>query len=71
MGNRLTPFWLLLMVAVAAGFQQGCSAPDKSAHAQGIVVSPNDSREYRHLRLANDMDVLLISDPSSDKAAAS
>lgn len=71
MGNRSTTFWLLLMVAVAAGLQQGCSAPDNAAHPQGIIVSPNDSREYRHLRLANDMDVLLISDPSSDKAAAS
>ena len=71
MGNRSTTYWLLLMVAVAAGFQQGCSAPDKPAHPQGIVISPNDSREYRHLRLVNDMDVLLISDPSSDKAAAS
>ena len=71
MGNRLTTFWLLLVVAVAAGLQQGCSAPEEAVHPQGIVVSPNDSREYRHLRLPNNMDVLLISDPSSDKAAAS
>ena len=71
MGNRATTFWLLLMVTIAAALLQGCSAPDKSAHPQGIIVSPNDSREYRHLRLPNDMDVLLISDPSSDKAAAS
>jgi insulysin len=71
MGNRLATFWLLILVAVVAGFQQGCSAPDKEGHPQGIVVSPNDSREYRHLRLPNSMDVLLISDPSSDKAAAS
>jgi len=71
MGNRLRTFWLLLLVAIGAGLQQGCSAPDEALHPQGIVVSPNDSREYRHLRLTNDMHVLLISDPSSDKAAAS
>jgi len=71
MGNRTSTLWLLLLLAIVAGLQQGCSAPDKVAHPQGIVVSPNDSREYRHLRLTNNMDVLLISDPSSDKAAAS
>ena len=63
MGNRLRTFWLLLLVAIGAGLQQGCSAPDEALHPQGIVVSPNDSREYRHLRLTNDMHVLLISDP--------
>jgi len=71
MGNRLSIFWLLLLVAIGAGLQQGCSGPEEADHPQGIVVSPNDSREYRHLRLPNNMDVLLISDPSSDKAAAS
>ncbi|UVW33912.1 insulinase family protein [SAR92 clade bacterium H455] len=71
MGNRTSTLWLLLLLAIVAGLQQGCSAPNKVAHPQGIVVSPNDSREYRHLRLTNNMDVLLISDPSSDKAAAS
>ena len=71
MGKRLSIVWILLLVAIVAGLQQGCSAPDKASHPQGIVVSPNDSREYRHLRLSNNMDVLLISDPSSDKAAAS
>ena len=71
MGNRLSTFWLLILVVITTGLQQGCSGPDQSAHPQGIVVSPNDSREYRHLRLPNDMQVLLISDPSSDKAAAS
>ena len=71
MGNRLSTFWLLLLVVIGVGLQQGCSGPDEAAQPQGIVVSPNDSREYRHLRLPNDMQVLLISDPSSDKAAAS
>lgn len=34
------------------------------------VQSPNDSRAYRHLTLANDMQVLLISDPNTPTAAA-
>ena len=35
-----------------------------------IVKSPEDKREYRGLILSNDMKVLLISDPTSEKAAA-
>ena len=35
------------------------------------VPSPNDEREYRLLTLDNQMQVLLISDPESPKAAAS
>jgi len=34
------------------------------------VTSPTDQNQYRYLTLANQLDVLLISDPSSDKAAA-
>jgi len=33
--------------------------------------SANDPRQYRHLTLSNNLDVLLISDPDADKAAAS
>ena len=36
-----------------------------------IFKSNNDQRQYRHIRLENNLDVLLISDPSADKAAAS
>jgi len=35
-----------------------------------IVQSLNDTREYQYLTLENDLQVLLISDPSTDKAAA-
>jgi insulysin len=41
----------------------------KAAHA-GIHKSPADHREHLSFRLGNDLSVLLISDPSSDKAAA-
>jgi secreted Zn-dependent insulinase-like peptidase len=35
-----------------------------------IVKSPQDLREYRAPQLPNKMKVLLISDPTTDKAAA-
>ena len=35
------------------------------------VKSPNDDNEYRYLRLENELRVLLISAPESNKAAAS
>ena len=36
-----------------------------------VIVSPNDSREYRSLSLANGIEVLLVSDPQVEKSAAS
>ena len=39
--------------------------------APALQVSPLDTRSYRALTLHNELDVLLISDSSSDKAAAS
>lgn len=35
-----------------------------------IIKSPNDKREYRGLLLNNQMKVLLISEPTTDKSAA-
>ncbi len=40
------------------------------AHAVTPVKSPNDSRNYESFKLPNKLRVLLISDPTSDKAAA-
>jgi insulysin len=37
---------------------------------EDVVTSPEDKRSYRALFLMNNMKVLLVSDPSSDKAAA-
>ena len=42
-----------------------------AAAVKEIFKSNNDQRQYRHIRLENNLDVLLISDPSADKAAAS
>jgi hypothetical protein len=36
-----------------------------------IRKSPNDDREYRHVTLSNGLQVCLVSDPTTDKAAAS
>ena len=35
-----------------------------------IIKSPNDDRGYRYLELPNQLKVVLITDASSDKAAA-
>jgi insulysin len=46
--------------------------PDTGVLAQEeIRKSPNDDREYRYLRLDNELQVVLISDPKADKSAAS
>jgi secreted Zn-dependent insulinase-like peptidase len=54
----------------------GCtpSAPDPATIDPArttIVQSANDDRAYRHLVLENQLSVILISDPDTDKAAAS
>tara|TARA_R110001583_G_scaffold2382_8_gene17330 strand:- start:1999 stop:4875 length:2877 start_codon:yes stop_codon:yes gene_type:complete len=38
---------------------------------QSIIKSPNDTRLYQAIRLANDLEVLLISDPDLQNSAAS
>jgi secreted Zn-dependent insulinase-like peptidase len=39
--------------------------------AESVVKSPNDQREYATFILPNQLKVLIVSDPSTDKAAAS
>lgn len=41
-----------------------------SLQSESIVKSANDQRQYRRVILPNNLDVLLISDPTTDKAAA-
>lgn len=50
--------WLLLIIALTA----------QAAHA--VIKSPHDPRSYETLELDNGLKVVLISDPSTDKAAA-
>ena len=71
--RRLIGLSILVLAAFAVAVQQGCSNLSLLGEAtqKQIITSPNDSRQYRHIRLDNQLDVLLISDPSTDKAAAS
>ena len=45
-------------------------APAADGGDVGIYRSPTDDRHYRYLRLANGLQVVLISDPGEDKGAA-
>jgi len=45
-------------------------APAADGGAIGVLRSPADDRHYRYLRLANGLQVVLISDPEGDKSAA-
>jgi insulysin len=56
---RTSPLWLLLLVGVAA------------QAANPVIKSPHDPRSYETLVLDNGLKVVLVSDPSADKAAAS
>jgi insulysin len=55
--------WLMVATLLAA-----CATA--THQPQPIVKSPNDARSYRSVVLDNGMTVLLVSDPSTDKAAA-
>jgi len=51
-------FWVLMMLVLS------------NVMAADITKSPNDRRLYKNLQLTNGLQVLLISDPKTDKAAA-
>lgn len=36
-----------------------------------IIKSPNDKRDYQHIRLPNDLDVILVKDVDTKVSAAS
>lgn len=61
---------LILLVSLVQGCASSRDTTEPSSTLSEIVKSPNDEREYRHLVLENGLDVLLISDPEEDKAAA-
>jgi secreted Zn-dependent insulinase-like peptidase len=35
-----------------------------------VEISPNDDRKYRYLKLPNEMEVILVEDPTTDKSSA-
>ena len=71
---------LLTAVLLASGctqnptIDQAIGAQDAKSTPAMVTVSPrkspNDTREYRYLTLPNQLKVLLVSDPETDKSAA-
>ncbi len=64
-----------LVAGIVSAALVGCtpSEPDAATITTSgtIVQSANDNRAYRHLVLENQLSVIVISDPDTDKAAAS
>ena len=67
--NLIRQKWQLLAGTLLSLFIVACAVPPEEGVSP--VQSPNDERQYRLLTLENEMQVLLISDPDSPKAAAS
>ena len=70
-------FRLLTMSVLALVILSSCSSTQNvpvanimSLYSDSLVVSPNDIRQYRTLTLANEIDVILVSDPSVEQSAA-
>ena len=72
--RKLTESWIsVLPVCLVFGLLFfGCTTnqPDPQNSANEIIQSSTDSRSYRSLLLDNRLQVLLISDPDADQAAA-
>lgn len=64
--KKIALLWLWFL---AAAILSGCALLDENASK--IIQSENDQRQYRYVKLENDLSVLLISDRKADKAAAS
>jgi protease-3 len=69
---------LIGLSAIAFAVLSGCSntssvsqTPQTLLLSDSLVVSPNDNRDYKTLKLANGIEVILVSDPSAEKSAAS
>ena len=73
---------LLLATTISSALLAAGCAPTDSTTAQNalttapeavesVIKSPNDQREYRTITLDNELQILLVSDPSTEKSAAS
>ncbi|MDP5213931.1 insulinase family protein [Pseudoalteromonas tunicata] len=66
---------VLAFSAIALAVLAGCTATPSSTSSaslvpDSLVVSPNDKRAYKTLKLNNEIEVVLVSDPSVEKSAA-
>ena len=72
---KLTRFSTILLSVVAFSASITATASIQASSADSkvvatVAISPNDKREYRAIRLNNELEVVMISDPTSDKSAA-
>ena len=72
MKSTLTFSWLAVPILLCLGACSGQLSQQSQNSIERIEPrqSPNDDRAYRYLRLPNQMQVLLVSDPETDKSAA-
>ena len=63
--------WALIALTVVSGCATAPQTPEAASSETIVRKSPNDTRDYRYLVLPNDLRVLLVSDPDTDRAAAS
>ena len=67
---------IITLSAIALAVLSGCGTTTTSLQQQTallsdtLVVSPNDTRQYKTLKLANEIEVILVSDPTAEKSAA-
>ncbi|GGF69315.1 insulinase family protein [Alteromonas lipolytica] len=68
---------LFLAAMVSSALLAGCATdkaqPPETATAspESVMVSPNDDRQYETFTLPNQLEVILVSDPTAEKSAAS
>ena len=67
--KRLVVVFVCLF-CVAGAYSEATSFSPQSSSDSDIARSENDQSVYRHLTLPNSLQVLLVSDPDADKAAA-
>jgi protease-3 len=71
--NRLTVFAFCLVLSFSSHINADSQQASSSLEIldTNIIKSPNDAREYQVIRLANKLEVLLVSDPDLKNSAAS
>ena len=76
--NNYTLIAALVAAALGVSTLSGCNTTESTANTQSVlanqetvVKSQNDQRQYRYVELDNGLKVILVSDSSADKSAAS
>ena len=76
--NNYTLIAALVAATLGVSTLSGCNTMESTASTQSVLVnqetvvkSQNDQRQYRYVELDNGLKVILVSDSSADKSAAS